>query len=128
MKKTNVIAIDGPSASGKGTLARRIAKTLGYAYLDTGALYRAVAHIVLQANQNPDDEEQALAAAAALSSDLHPEDLRNPALRTDTVGTAASKVAKFSNVRDRLLAFQKDFAQNPPQGCMGAVLDGRDIG
>lgn len=124
-----IIAIDGPSASGKGTLARKLAQRLGYAYLDTGALYRAVALRVLDRGGKADDEMQALAAAKSLVGDLKPEDLQNPALRNDVVGQAASKAAKFPSVRAALLQFQKGFAANPSGPAIGGViLDGRDIG
>jgi cytidylate kinase len=123
-----VIAIDGPAASGKGTLARTLAGRLGYAYLDTGALYRLVGHKVLESGGDAGDEAAALYAAQNLSRTLKPDDLQNPALRTDNVGQAASKVAKFAGVRAALLQFQKDFAAKPPAGVSGVILDGRDIG
>ncbi len=125
-----IIAIDGPAASGKGTLARKLAQRLGYAYLDTGALYRAVALRVLDRGAKPEDEAQAIAAAKSLSVDLKPEDLQNPGLRNDVVGSAASVVAKMPAVRQALFDFQTGFAANPkttdPVG--GVILDGRDIG
>ena len=121
-----IIAIDGPAASGKGTLARKLAQRLGYAYLDTGALYRAVAYLVLQAGGDPADEA---AATKAARTSFKPEDLQNPALRNDTVGSAASQVAKIPAVRQALLDFQKDFAAKPSDAAIGGViLDGRDIG
>lgn len=123
-----IIAIDGPSASGKGTLARRLAARLGYAYLDTGALYRCVGQAVLAAGGDPSDPKAALAAAKALSGTLKPEDLQNPALRTDTAGQAASKVAVQPAVRAALFDFQRDFARTPIDGYGGVILDGRDIG
>ena len=126
MRTHKIIAIDGPSASGKGTLARTLAVRLDYPYLDTGALYRAVGHAVLGEGGNPDDEGAALAAATSLR--LMPGDLDNPALRTDEVGQAASKVAKFSGVRQALFDFQRDFAYSPKEGIAGVILDGRDIG
>ncbi len=121
-----IIAIDGPAASGKGTLARRLAAHLNFAYLDTGALYRCVGKAVLDAGGDPADEQAAVAAATSLH--LTPEDLADPALRTDTVGSAASNVAKFPGVRDALFTFQKDFAKTPQPGMGGVILDGRDIG
>ncbi len=121
-----IIAIDGPAASGKGSLARKLAQELSYAYLDTGALYRAVGHAVLCTHGNPDDESAAVQTAKTLR--ITPEDLQNPALRTDETGQAASKVAKFPGVRDALFAFQKDFAHTPQAGFGGVILDGRDIG
>lgn len=118
-----VVAIDGPAASGKGTLARRVAADLGFAYLDTGLLYRATGFAVVQAGGNPEDEDQAIAAAQKLT----PEDLENEQLRHDQAAQAASKVASIQGVRDALLEFQRDFAKTPPNGARGAVLDGRDI-
>ncbi len=123
-----VIAIDGPAASGKGTLARKLAAQLGLAYLDTGALYRSVGKAVLDAGGDPADEAAAIAAAKMLEKTLKAEDLQNPAIRTDVVGQAASNVAKFPAVRDAMFAFQKNFAAKPPEGAKGVVLDGRDIG
>ncbi len=119
-----IIAIDGPAASGKGTLARRLAAHLELAYLDTGSLYRAVGVKVMEKGGNPEIEADALAAAHALD----PERLNDPALRTEAAGAAASKVAAIPSVRAALLEFQRTFAAHPPKGAKGAVLDGRDIG
>ena len=119
-----IIAIDGPAAAGKGTLARRLAKHFGLAYLDTGSLYRAVALKVLEAGGDPADEAQAGAAAAKIG----PADLDRPELREERVGAGASKVAVHPAVRRALLEFQRNFARKPPVGATGAVLDGRDIG
>jgi len=121
-----VIAIDGPAASGKGTLAKRIAAALGFAHLDTGSLYRAVGVAVLRAGKDPADAAMATQVARA----LHPEDgiLNDPELRTDDAAEAASKVAVVPEVRSALLDFQRTFAFCPPGGASGAVLDGRDIG
>ncbi len=119
-----IIAVDGPAASGKGTLARRIASHLHYAYLDTGKIYRAVGHAVLGAGGDPEDLDAALAAARALNA----ADLANSELASDIAAVAASKVAALEPVRAVLLGFQKDFAASPPCGLGGAVLDGRDIG
>jgi cytidylate kinase len=119
-----IIAIDGPAAAGKGTLARRLARHYGLAYLDTGSLYRAVALKVLEAGGDPGKETQAAAAARAVG----PADLDRPALREERVGAAASKVAVHPAVRQALLEFQRNFARKPPAGAKGAVLDGRDIG
>lgn len=121
-----IIAIDGPAASGKGSLARRLARQLGFAYLDTGALYRAVGRAVLDAGGNPDDENVAIAAAQSLN--ICADDLQNPVLRNDESGQAASKVAKFPGVRAALYDFQKNFAASPQDGYGGVILDGRDIG
>ena len=114
-----IIAIDGPAAAGKGTLARRLATATGLPYLDTGLLYRAVGRRVLDAGENPADPAAATAQAGALTpGDLARTDLRGPA-----ADHAASLVASIPGVRAALLAFQRSFANGP-----GAVLDGRDIG
>lgn len=122
--RSPVVAIDGPAAAGKGTLARRLAAHLGYAYLDTGLLYRAVGLKVLQADADPDNGAAAAAAAASLAA----TDLDDPALRGDAAADAASRVAAVPEVRGALLDFQRRFAQQPPHEAPGAVLDGRDIG
>lgn len=123
---SKVIAIDGPAASGKGTLARKLAEDLGYAYMDTGALYRAVGYKVLSNGGNPESEADALAGCVALAEDL--SILSDPHLRMEECGVAASKVAVIQSVRDSLLNMQRDFASYPGAGYKGAVLDGRDIG
>lgn len=115
-----IIAIDGPAASGKGTLARRIADYFGLACLDTGLLYRAVARDVLARGASLEDE----LTAAAVARTIDPATLTDPSLRLPGVGEAASVVARIPAVRAALLAFQHDFARQQP----GAVLDGRDIG
>ncbi|MBZ6378284.1 cytidylate kinase [Pacificimonas flava] len=115
------IAIDGTAASGKGTLARRLAAELGLPYLDTGLIYRSLAFRLIEDGGDLSDEAAAAGAARALSA----EDCSDrPALRTEAVGRAASSVSAFPQVREALLAFQRDFAARPG----GAVLDGRDIG
>lgn len=119
-----IIAIDGPAAAGKGTLARRLAEHLGFAYLDTGLLYRATGRKVLDAGDDPADAEAAEAVARGLDAD----DLVAPGLRTDDVARAASMVAAVPGVRAALLDFQRRFAADPPPPYKGAVLDGRDIG
>jgi cytidylate kinase len=119
-----IVAIDGPAAAGKGTLARRIAEALGFAHLDTGALYRAVGLGVLRAGQDPADAHAALAVAEALD----PAGLSDPVLREEETGKAASIVSVHPQVRAALLKFQHNFARNPPNGAAGAVLEGRDIG
>lgn len=119
-----IIAIDGPAAAGKGTLARRLAQHLDLAFLDTGSLYRAVGAKVLRAGRDPNDTAAAMAAAERLA----PEDLTAPELRTEPVSEAASIVAAKPSVRAVLLEFQRRFARQPPDGKQGAVLDGRDIG
>jgi cytidylate kinase len=115
-----IIAIDGPAASGKGTLAKRIAAHFGLHHLDTGLLYRAVARDVQRLGAALDDAERAAAAARALD----PAGLDDPDLRKPGAGEAASIVARIPQVRAALLEFQRSFAQLSP----GAVLDGRDIG
>ena len=115
-----IVAIDGPAASGKGTLARRIAAHYGLNYLDTGLLYRAVAYALISRGLSPADEDAACAAAR----DIDPAALDDPALRGRGIGEAASIVAAIPAVRDLLRAFQRRFAATRP----GAVLDGRDIG
>lgn len=119
-----VIAIDGPAASGKGTLARRLAERFGFAHLDTGALYRATAFLVLDDAGDPADPVAAERAAQRVEARL----LSDPRLRGETVAAAASVVAAIAGVRRALLAFQRNFAAHPPAPARGAVLDGRDIG
>lgn len=115
-----IIAIDGPAASGKGTLGKQLAAHYGLRHLDTGLLYRAVAKAVLDAGLPPSDT----AAAVAAAKSLDPARFDEAALKSHAVGEAASMVSAIPEVRAALLAFQRDFAGNPP----GAVLDGRDIG
>ncbi|WP_298282754.1 (d)CMP kinase [Acidocella sp.] len=114
-----IIAIDGPAAAGKGTLAKRLAAELGLPYLDTGLLYRATAKRVLEANADPADEQAALLAARSLTQ----ADFARPDLRDAETSKAASQVASLPAVRQALLEFQRNFG-----GRHGAVLDGRDIG
>lgn len=123
-----VIAIDGTSASGKGTIARRLAEHLGFAYLDTGLLYRAVGHLGATAKINLEDKESVVAFIEKLDVNEITAKLNDPVLRGGEAGNAASKVATVQQVRDKLLNYQKDFASNPPNEAKGAVLDGRDIG
>ena len=115
-----IIAIDGPAASGKGTISKKLAAHYGLRHLDTGLLYRAVGKSVLDAGKRSDDENAALAAALTLD----PTRFDEAALKAAVVGEAASIVSAMPQVRAALLAFQRDFAAKPP----GAVLDGRDIG
>lgn len=115
-----VIAIDGPAASGKGTLARRMAEYFNLSYLDTGSLYRAVGMKVVYAGHDPEDRAAALEAAKS----IEPGDLANPRLRQERIGQAASVVSAYPEVRQALLDFQREFARLGN----GAVLDGRDIG
>jgi len=120
LTRSFVIAIDGPAASGKGTLARRLAERYGFAHLDTGALYRAVGRDVLALGGDPADAGAAESAALALDAGS----LADARLRDEDVGRAASLVAVHPGVRATLLDFQRRFAAKAP----GAVLDGRDIG
>lgn len=115
-----IIAIDGPAASGKGTLGKRLAAHYGYRHLDTGLIYRAVAKAMLDSGAALTDEARAQAIAQALD----PETFGDLALKSQAVGEAASVVSALPQVRAALLAFQRSFAAGPP----GAVLDGRDIG
>jgi cytidylate kinase len=115
-----IIAIDGPAASGKGTLARRLARQLGLPHLDTGLTYRAVAHALILNGDPLDDETVAVATAQKI--DLTALD---PAVLADhSIGNAASKIATMPDVRRELVRLQRQFANTPP----GGVLDGRDIG
>ena len=115
-----IIAIDGPAASGKGTLGRRLARHYGFRHLDTGLIYRAVAKMLLDRDFELTDEAQAVAAAMALD----PEIFGDLALKSQRIGDAASVVSAIPRVREVLVSFQRRFAGEPP----GAVLDGRDIG
>lgn len=115
-----IIAIDGPAASGKGTLGKLLAGHYGLRHLDTGLIYRAVAKAVLDVGHSPDDRARAVAAAEALD----PRHFDETALKRQAVGEAASLVSAIPEVRKVVLAFQREFGRTPP----GAVLDGRDIG
>jgi len=115
-----IIAIDGPAASGKGTIAKQIADVYGLHHLDTGLIYRAVAKAVLDAGYSPDDTGHAIAAAVALD----PTKFNEKSLKAQPITEAASVVAAIPEVRQALMNFQRQFATKPP----GAVLDGRDIG
>ena len=115
-----IIAVDGPAAAGKGTVARALASHFGYHFLDTGSLYRMVGLSVLRAGKDPDDRESAIIAARG----LEPAKYQDWELRGEDVGAAASITAVIPEVRAALLDFQRAFARLEP----GAVLDGRDIG
>ena len=115
-----IIAIDGPAASGKGTLGKRLAAHFALRHLDTGLIYRAVAKALLDADAPLDDRARAVAAAKALD----PAQFDEKVLKGHAIGEAASIVSAIPEVRAALVAFQRDFAAAPP----GAVLDGRDIG
>jgi cytidylate kinase len=115
-----IIAIDGPAAAGKGTLAERLARHYRLPYLDTGLLYRAVGREMTEQGLDPDDA----AAAGKVAAALDPIRLSDPTLRGREAGELASRVGVHAEVRSALLQFQRDFARRPG----GAVLDGRDIG
>jgi CMP/dCMP kinase len=115
-----IIAIDGPAASGKGTLGKKLAAHYGFHHLDTGLIYRALAEALLYSNKKPDDIEAAVAAAKTLD----PARFDEAALKSQAVGEVASIVSAIPPVRKELIEFQQNFAKQPP----GAVLDGRDIG
>ena len=124
-----VIAIDGPAAAGKGTIALRLAHELGLAKLDTGLLYRGVGFGVVSGGGDPENAADALNVA----KNLDPAMLDNPKLRSDEAAQAASKVAVIPEARAQLLDIQRQFAKNPPlladgATSSGAILDGRDIG
>ena len=119
-----IVAVDGPAASGKGTLARRIATKLDFAYLDTGLLYRGVGMMVVDRGDSLDDAEAATRAALAFD----PAMMDDPRLREDSAAQAASRIAGVPGVRAAMLDFQRKFGTFPPEGKKGAVLDGRDIG
>jgi CMP/dCMP kinase len=117
---TMIIAVDGPSAAGKGTIARAIATHMGFHFLDTGSLYRMVGLAMLKAGKPSSDVK----AAVAFAETLEPAQIVDRDLRTETVAAMASEVAVIPEVRKALLEFQRNFAKREP----GAVLDGRDIG
>lgn len=124
MTRPRIIAVDGTAASGKGTLAKKLAEHFGFPHLDSGALYRLVALSVIEAGGDPANEDDAVTAARSID----PARISDPAIRTDAVGAAASKVAAVPAVRAALFDFQRRFVEVPPGGARGAVVDGRDIG
>ncbi len=128
MVNKNIIAIDGPAASGKGTLARLIADELNYAHMDTGLLYRAVAWQVQQAGERHDSRDAAVRAANIVAGRKDTVLLQNQELRGDAMAEQAAKVAAIPDVRKVLFELQRSFATTPGKGYEGAVLDGRDIG
>lgn len=123
-----VIAVDGPAASGKSTIARLLASRLGYAHLETGALYRAVAYAALEIGADLTKFSEVEPALAIVKRNLTPELLSNMALRSEDISSAASIVASLPEVRLNLVDYQREFAANPPGNVGGVVLDGRDIG
>ncbi len=120
-----IIAIDGPTASGKGTLASKIAQALGFEYMDTGALYRGVAKTALDQGLDPAQEKEAVQAAHLLHKNYDLSLQNDPTIRTERVSKGASEVAAVQEVRDILFMLQQDFSTHP---CAGVVMEGRDIG
>ena len=118
-----IVAVDGTSASGKGTLAAKLAQYFNLEPLDTGLLYRAVALSMITAGDNLEDQEKAANHAASLDY----KSMDSPRLRNSDIGVASSKIAAMKAVRLTLLDFQQNFAKNPPNGRSGTILDGRDI-
>lgn len=127
-----IIAIDGPAASGKGTLARKLGEYLGFPVMDTGKLYRAAAFELLNEGLSVRDKLDAVKAARRLAEKIEikgaEEVLGNATLREDHIGTEASKIAAIPEVRAELLDIQRNFAKTPAALAKGAILDGRDIG
>lgn len=133
MSQFITIAVDGPSASGKGTLARRLADQFHLFYLDSGAIYRAAAKHILDTDRSPDNVEDAVSAATYIRDNLTWEMIENPALRTDIVADATSRSCRFPPVRDIITDTLRKYANHPPMGShhkpfQGSILDGRDIG
>jgi len=124
MSAALVIAVDGPSAAGKGTLARRLATHYRLRFLDSGLLYRGVALALSRQGIDSEDESAAIEAARQFQPDL----LEDPNLRAESVGELASRVAAIPGVRQALLHWQREFATSLTPGMQGAVIDGRDIG
>ncbi len=128
MVKPFIIAIDGPNASGKGTLARNLGKELNFPMLDTGLLYRGVGYLMLQKKHDLKDDHEALHCADELHELIGTDILSKPELRTIECGNAASIVSAYPSVRQSLFDLQRGFALHPPGDAKGAILDGRDIG
>jgi cytidylate kinase len=133
MSQFITIAVDGPSASGKGTLARRLADQFHLFYLDTGAVYRCAAKRILDTGGNPDSPEDAVSAATYIRDHLTWAMIEDPALRNDIVADATSRSCRFPAVRDIVTETLRLYANHPPMGShhkpfQGSILDGRDIG
>lgn len=129
MRQSIVIAVDGTAASGKGTLAKKLAAHFSFAHLDSGSLYRLVALGVIDMGGNPNKEDDAVKAARALTAATIGAAQRDDSkIRSAEIGHAASLVSVFPAVRQALFEFQRNFAAQPPSGARGAVIDGRDIG
>lgn len=123
-----VITIDGPSASGKGTLARNLAERLNFFYLDTGAIYRLLGLHLLNTGIDPDNAKLTAVEASKFAASFNPGMIDNPAIRNDFVADATSRSSKHPGVRMALLDIQRNLAKNPPGTFRGTVLDGRDTG
>ena len=119
-----IVAVDGTAASGKGTLAKRLARHFNFAHMDSGALYRLAALAVLEQHGDPSNEADAVKGARTIDLSR----AGDPKIRSDIVGKASSQVAAIPAVRQALFAFQKSFLADPPGQSAGAVMDGRDIG
>ncbi len=126
--RKTVIAVDGPAASGTGTFAKALAARLGYAYLDTGSLYRIVALATLERGGDPAKLEDIKPILAAIKYPLPAEKMTSPDLRSVAVAEAVSQVAVLPEVRAVVRAYQANFMKDPPGHAPGSVLDGRDIG
>ena len=123
-----VIAIDGPAASGKGTIARAVAEHYKFAHLDTGLLYRAIANILITSGVRDPTAEQAVEAAKRIRDETPLEQIeQNPVLRSEQVSAIASNIAAIPQVREQLVDLQRDFAKHPPDDAAGVVMEGRDI-
>ena len=118
------VAVDGPAASGKGTVAKAIASEFDFAHLDSGSLYRKVAYLMIEERRNPRNKRAAIRCAKRLST----IDVPDEKLRTSQVADVASLIAPIPKVRLAVLKYQRDFADHPPGNKSGAVIDGRDIG
>lgn len=119
-----IIALDGPSGAGKGTIGERLAEELNLAYLDTGLLFRAVAYQAIEKIIPCDDEE----ALAEIAGALTESDLQAPELRSEEIGQMASIISQLPSLREAIMKYERQFGKYPPEGKEGAVLDGRDIG
>lgn len=127
-KKKVIIAVDGPAASGKGTFAKGLAKKLGYAYLDTGSIYRAIAHEVLERGGDPQNIDDVEPVLQTIKYPLPDAVLNNPDLRTSKIEKATPHIGGMQEAQAIVKAYQKEFVKNPPKNSDGAVLDGRDVG
>lgn len=125
MNTNNIIAIDGPSGVGKGTLAKRLAAHYNFAHMDTGLIYRSLGFLVVEAGVAPENSFEIMPLIDQIPLVM---DASNAALRSESIGLMASRISVHENVRSQLLDFQRNFALNPPAPYEGAVLDGRDIG